>query len=246
MNDENRDHERWSEDAAAYMLGALEPDETVALERHLEGCERCREQIRWLAPAVQALPEAVARVEPPGELRARLLAEVREDARRARAEAAAGGGERRRAPAWLRRLGGGSLGLRPIAGLAALALVVVALAGYEIGTEDGGSSGGEVTSTVVAGHPPGVTARVIREGDGATLHLADVRQVPGDRVLEAWVARGKKITPVRALFVPDRQGRASTTIADMRGVDTVMVTVEPKGGTRAPTSTPIVTVPIPQ
>ena len=46
-------HERWSEDVAAYMLGALEPAEAAELERHAEGCERCRPEIRWLTPAVR-------------------------------------------------------------------------------------------------------------------------------------------------------------------------------------------------
>ncbi len=39
------DHNRWKEDLAAYMLGALEPDEAAELERHLEGCERCRAEM---------------------------------------------------------------------------------------------------------------------------------------------------------------------------------------------------------
>ena len=73
-----------------------------------------------------------------------------------------------------------------------------------------------------------------------------MRELPNDRVLEAWVRREGKIEPVRALFVPDPKGNASTTIGDMKGVDTVMVTTEPPGGSAAPTSTPIVTVPIPQ
>ena len=60
------DHNRWSEDLAAYLLGALERDEAEALERHLEGCERCREEMRWLRPAVQTLPESVERAEPRG------------------------------------------------------------------------------------------------------------------------------------------------------------------------------------
>ncbi|HET7484348.1 MAG TPA: zf-HC2 domain-containing protein, partial [Solirubrobacterales bacterium] len=78
MTDTN--HERWNDDLAAYMLGALEPEEAAELERHAEGCERCREQIRWLAPAVRALPDSVERLEPPRELRSRILAEVRSDA----------------------------------------------------------------------------------------------------------------------------------------------------------------------
>ena len=43
------------------MLGALEPGEAAELERHAEDCERCRAEMRWLTPAVEALPESVER-----------------------------------------------------------------------------------------------------------------------------------------------------------------------------------------
>ena len=49
---------------------------------------------------------------------------------------------------------------------------------------------------------------------------------------------------MKALFVPDHEGRAQTAIGDMGGVDLVMVTTEPQGGSRSPTSSPIVTVAI--
>ena len=55
------EHERWSDDVAAYLLGALEPGEAAELERHLAGCERCRAELRWLRPAVELLPETVER-----------------------------------------------------------------------------------------------------------------------------------------------------------------------------------------
>ncbi|HWO46661.1 MAG TPA: zf-HC2 domain-containing protein, partial [Solirubrobacterales bacterium] len=83
------DHNRWSEDLAAYMLGALDRDEAGEFERHLEGCEHCREEMRWLEPAVQTLPEAVERQEPPRQLREALMAEVRDDVREAQARPAA-------------------------------------------------------------------------------------------------------------------------------------------------------------
>jgi hypothetical protein len=87
---------------------------------------------------------------------------------------------------------------------------------------------------------------MISEGDSGTLQLANVRELPDERVLEAWVQRDGEVEPVQALFVPDRNGRASTTIGDMRGVDVVMVTTEPPGGSGSPTSSPIVTIPVPQ
>ncbi|HEX4669494.1 MAG TPA: anti-sigma factor [Solirubrobacterales bacterium] len=239
-------HERWNEDLAAYMLGALEPERAIELERHAEGCERCRAEIRWLTPALNALPESVERVEPSGELRSRLMAEVHADAGQgasARGESrAARLGMVERASSWLRDLGSGPMGLRPVAGVAVAVLVVAAVAGFAIG--GGIGSGGNGGVTIPAGHAPGVTAKVVNEGDGGTLHLANVGKLPSDRVLEAWVRRDGEVEPVRALFVPDREGQASTELPDMNGVEVVMVTTEPPGGSKSPTSAPIVTIPV--
>lgn len=237
------DHDRWRDDLAAYLLGALAADEAAALERHAEGCEACRAEMLWLTPAVSALPETVQRLEPAPELRQRLLAEVRAEAKPAAAAASAEAGLPRRLSSWFRELGSGPMGRRPVVGFAAALLVVAAVAGVAIG---GGIGGGEAeTSTVVVGKPPGVTAKMTSHGEEGTLQLANVHQVPSDRVLEAWVRRDGEVEPVRALFVPDSQGRASTTIADMEGVDLIMVTAEPRGGSDAPTSSPIISVSVP-
>ncbi|MGN6216830.1 MAG: anti-sigma factor domain-containing protein [Solirubrobacterales bacterium] len=229
------DHSRWSEDLAAYALAALEPEEAAALERHLEGCERCREELRWLAPAVRSLPEAVARQEPPPRLRESLMAEVRADVY----EEAEGGVS---VIGWIHR-SFSSRGLKLAAGLVSLALALVAVAGYEIGKGGSGEGG---ASTLYSRQPGGIAAKMVREGDGGTLELAHVHQLPPKRVLEAWVRREGEVEPVPALFVPDREGRASTTIADMSGVEAVMVTEEPRGGSEEPTSPPIVTMSMPQ
>jgi anti-sigma-K factor RskA len=239
------DHGRWGEDLAAYLLGALEPEREAELGRHAAGCERCRAEMRWLTPAVQALPESVERVEPPPQLRSRLLAEVEADVAEARPDGAAEGGFWRRVGAWRRGPGSGSSGLRPAIGIAAAALVVVTVAGYAIGGGIGGGSDEGGTTTISAGKAPGVTAQMVSEGDGGSLRLANVRQLPEDKVLEAWVQREGEVEPVQALFVPDREGRASTQLPDMEGVEAVMVTAEPKGGSEAPTSAPIVTLPVP-
>lgn len=218
------DHTQWSEDLAAYMLGALEPGEAAGFERHLAGCERCREEMRWFEPALQTLPESVARQEPPPRLRENLMAEVRADARPAP----------RRSRRWL---------LRPAVAFAAIVLVAAAVAGYEIGKGGGDEGGG---NTVLSSRQHGITVKMVQEGNGGTLHLAGVHQTAPGKVLEAWVRREGTVEPVPALFVPDRKGQAETTIADMSGVDTVMVTEEPQGGSEEPTSPAIVTMSVPQ
>lgn len=234
------EYTRWSEDLAAYILGALEPAEAAEFERHLEGCERCRKEVRWLEPAVQALPESVERQEPPPRLREALMAEVRADARGAGSGAEAGGGS---VLGWIR----GNFsprGLRLAGGFAVLALAIAAVAGYEIGK--GGSDEGTGGGSTLVSREHGITAKMVSEGEGGTLHLADVRQLPPGKVLEAWVRREGTVEPVPALMVPDRKGQAEATIADMNGVDTVMVTEEPQGGSEAPTGEAIVTMSFPQ
>ena len=222
------DHTKWSEDLAAYMLGALEPGEAAGLERHLEGCERCQNDLRWFEPAVRSLPESVERQEPPPQLRAALMAEVRADAQPQSRPA------KRRSWSWF---------ARPAMAFAVVILAVAAVAGYEIGK--GGSDQGGGSSTLVS-QQHGIDVKMVREGDAGTLHLASLHQLPPDKVLEAWVRREGTIEPVPALLVPDRKGQAETTIADMGGVDAVMVTEEPQGGSEEPTGEPIVSMSVPQ
>jgi anti-sigma-K factor RskA len=234
----DRGHERWSDELSAYLLGALERPEVEALERHIEDCERCREEMRWLAPALDALPETVVRLQPPPRLRQRLLAEVREDARRAEAEAA----PRQSTLARLR----GALGprWRPLVAGAAVLLIVAAAVGYELGSN--GSGGGGNRTTLEASEPSGIVAAVSMEGTAhGRIDLSNVRPLPHDKVLEAWLEREGRVEAVPTLFVPNGAGEASTRLGDMRGVETVMVTAEPPGGSEAPTSKPIATIPIP-
>jgi anti-sigma-K factor RskA len=240
MNDTS--HERWSEDLSAYLLGALEPAETEALERHVVGCDRCRTELRWLAPALDALPETVERVEPSPQLRARLLAEVREDARRSGPDTAPDP-ERPGLLAWLRGLAGPHW--RPLAGGAAVLLIAAAVVGYAVG--NGGSGGGGNITKVQANGAAGVVAAVSMEGTAhGRIKLSNVAPLPHDRVLEAWLERDGQVEAVPALFVPDGEGEAATVLGDMGGVTTVMVTEEPPGGSKAPTSEPIVEIPLPK
>jgi anti-sigma-K factor RskA len=240
------DHDNRLEEVAAYAIGGLDRDRVPDLETHLAGCKRCQEELRWLSPAVQALPEAVERQAPPPELKQRLMAEVRADAaaeerrartdeRRERAASRPGIGE------WVRGLNIGGLTWKPLAGLALVILVIAGGIGYAVGT-DGGSGGAHTTEVPVAAN--GIGAKVVTEGDRGELHLANVKPLPKGRVLEAWVERDGTVEAVPGLFAPDQAGQASTTIENMKGVSAVMVTREPEGGSKKPTTTPIVEVPI--
>ena len=64
-------------DAAAYVLGALGPREAEAFRAHMHECAVCRDEVEALGGVVQALPMAAHQYEPPGELRRRIMRDVR-------------------------------------------------------------------------------------------------------------------------------------------------------------------------
>ncbi|MGE4580320.1 MAG: anti-sigma factor [Desulfuromonadales bacterium] len=47
------------EELTLYYYGELEPDERRAIEKHLEGCAACRQQLAALEPLLGALPKPV-------------------------------------------------------------------------------------------------------------------------------------------------------------------------------------------
>jgi hypothetical protein len=65
---------------------------------------------------------------------------------------------------------------------------------------------------------------------------------PAGRVYQVWVQHGSAAPrPTRALFTVGPSGAATVEVRGrMEGVDAVLVTDEPKGGSRAPTRSPVV------
>ena len=60
------------------------------------------------------------------------------------------------------------------------------------------------------------------------------------RVYQVWLQRaGHAPEPTAALFTPRRDGSATANVGDVAGVDKVMVSSEPLGGSPAPTTAPI-------
>ena len=230
------EHRRWRADLAAYLLGSLEPEETATLELHLEDCRRCRDELEWLRPAIDVIPESIPQLQPPDGLRDRLLAEVRSDA----AETAPGARAVSAAPpAPLASRLRGFL-WRPAIALTAVALIAAVIGGYALG---GGGGGG---ATTIPGQPGGpVSAKLERNGDSGTLELAGLKQLPPSSVYQAWVQRGGRIEP-SSLFGTRRNGTASAAIPHhLDGANQVMVTVEPRGGSKQPTGSPIASVKLP-
>jgi anti-sigma-K factor RskA len=218
------------DDLVAYSLGALEPREAAGVEAHAPSCARCTRELEALAPAVSVLGESVEQLEPPPELRERVLAIVREETEAKQAELR-GEGPRETAAVRRERPGLRGLLLRPATGLAALAIAAAGVGGYLVAGNGGG--GGESTVPVVAQAGIGGTLAV---GDTTSmLDLHGLKQLGGREVYQVWVAHGSSVRP-SSNFIPDSSGRAMTAVDGHLATGTkVMVTREPHAGRTTPT-----------
>ena len=231
-------HDRWADATGAHVLGALPEAEHGAFEAHAAGCDACREEIAALRVAAEALPESVPPLEPPAALKARVMAQVdREAAVLAAAEPAA---DRPRAAA--RRLRRAQRWLRPAAG--ALAAAAAAVVAVSVG-------GGDATETFPATLDRAQVAAGARgelrvRDDAATLVVSGLRAPERGRAYQVWVKRpGRPPAPTSALFVPRSDGSASTGVpAKLEEGDAILVTSEPRGGSRAPTRAPVLSAPL--
>jgi len=233
-------HEQWEDSTAAYLLDALDDTERTAFEEHLAGCAACREEVEELRPAARALPVSVDPVDPPPELKSRIMAEVEREA----SLLAAAGPEADRPPAPARRrLRLPSLRvprLVPAAVAAALLLVgvVVGVGVTQLGQEAPHTVQAEVTDRAKA---PDAAADVEIGEDGATIVAHGLPAPPSGRVYQVWIKRpGRAPEPTSALFAPSGDGTATASVpGDMDGVAQVLVTDEPDGGSRTPTRDPL-------
>jgi anti-sigma-K factor RskA len=220
-------HEHYRDDLAAYALGALPEGEADELRVHLEECDACRQQLRWLQPAVDLLPRSVHQREPPRRLRTQLMKTVRAESREA-ARTDLGSGRRRRwwAPLW-----------RPASAVAAIALVAAgAAAGYLLRQPADDSS---VIAARAAPGTPGASGTLELQGDSGILRVRGLPSLASNRVYETWVQRDGTVEP-SSLFVLRRNHTGDAAVpGPLEGADAVLVTREPRGGSPRPTSPPV-------
>ena len=221
------------DELVAYSLDALDPRETAEIEAHAPGCARCTRELEALVPAVAVLGESVEQLEPPPELRERVLAIAREEAEAKQAELS-GARSREEATARRERRGFRGLLMRPAMGLAGLAIVGAGVGGYLV-ADEAGNGGGEPTVPVVAQSGIGGTLAVGEESSMLDLHGLK-HHLSGRQVYQVWVGQGSNLRP-SSNFIPDSSGRAMTAVDGSLDQGTkVMVTLEPQPGETAPTS----------
>jgi anti-sigma-K factor RskA len=77
-------HDPYRDNLSLYAVGALASEESELLERHLQKCSSCREELRILTEAAGQIAMAVGPTTPPAHLRGRLLARLRDERSRQR------------------------------------------------------------------------------------------------------------------------------------------------------------------
>jgi anti-sigma factor RsiW len=224
-------------DAGAWVLGALDEPEAARYGDHLRGCARCREEVASLRAAAVALPLATEQVAPAPELKSRIMRVVESEAQLLRAS----GPQADRVERKPRRRLLASFSLRglPAAGLAAVILAVGVAGGVLL--SDGSAP---QTRTVRAHVGMAGASAIVRVTDGhAELEVTGMRNPAGGRVYQVWLKRGNGAPqPTDALFNVNVRGRGHVEVpGSVDGVDEILVTSEPQGGSVAPTTKPVIT-----
>jgi anti-sigma-K factor RskA len=225
---------RHRDDAGPWVLGALDEQDARAFVEHLESCPICRLEVAELQVVADVLPMAAPQLVPPPALKSRIMSVVESEAQLLRAAgpeadrppAAADGRERRRFLGWLRPL--------PAAVLATALLALGVVAGVLL-------SGGEDTISHPGFGPKGAQVALRVTGQHGVLDLRGMPAAPSGRVYQVWLIHGKdKPRPTHTLFTVPSDGRARVEILEsLKDTDQVLVTTEPPGGSRQPTSAPL-------
>lgn len=227
--------ERRSQDAAAYVLGALPEQEFDSYREHLADCAECAAEILALQPAADSLALGVIRVEAPPELRTRLMDVVGGEAELLHAAGREADLPPRRRVGWRARLA-------PALGAGAALAAGLAIGALAIG---GSTSTVTKTQTIEADvTTPGyhATAALRKSGSHVVLVVTGMPAPPPGRIYEIWLERGTRAPqPTDVLFSVTHSGGGSVGVPDtLEGVSKVLVTAEPLGGSLKPTREPVI------
>jgi anti-sigma factor RsiW len=243
--------------AAPYALDALHDDHEMArFEEHLAGCPECEWRVRALAETTAKLGVAAARTPPPG-LRARVFAEIGLESPPVSSPAPAPASR----PVRVRGTGAWNRWLPRLAlGLAAACLAVAVVSGIAAVDRqrklDRVEAANRAVTAVLSAPDARATSGAVSSGGTVTIVTSRSRgrvvaafsglaPLPSSRTYELWMMGPGGARPA-GLLRPDDQGRTTPIVTDTHAdTSRVGLTVEPAGGSRQPTTTPIAVLGLP-
>ncbi|MDQ2681391.1 MAG: anti-sigma factor [Candidatus Eremiobacteraeota bacterium] len=236
-------HSEMLDDVAVYALGALPSRDASRVSDHLKTCSECRAEYRLLLPAVQSLA-LIAQEKPSDLLKGRIMKSVR-----ATAPVTPRVGRTIVWPVYLVAAACFALALISTIGnislrdqLSLSRSQVVALTAHANGTEHALAAQKLMLADVMATDAhryPVQNGQVIERADRLYIAVHDLPPPPRGHVYQAWthVPGAKAMTP-NITFAPDRRGVAVVALPQHGRVDAVAISIEPDGGSKAPTTKP--------
>ena len=247
-------HEQFADDLALYALGTLEGDDRVALETHLHECAACRIELEQLRGDAALLAFSTSGARPPARSRERLLKAVAREPHRVAIPPA-------RKWAWWSTL-------QWAAAAAVLVMFFLLVRQNDelkqrVNTLASSSASQQrqllqarqlITSlsaadadhfVLVAGKtPPQPQGRAVYLAKSGTLVLlaSNMPALPAEKIYELWLIPASGAPIPAGTFRPNAEGSGSVVEPPLPpGVEakTFAITVEPKEGSPAPTSQPI-------
>jgi len=248
-------HDAMLDDVAVYALGAMAPADAERVRGHLATCARCRAEYEALRPAAGALaysaeacetgqngPHVSALLKPRimREVRASLAPAVRERPRPAFVWPAYLVAAACIAIALLSTISNISVGGQLKTAQAELDANKLAITQSERALDADRSTIADLTSADAKRYPV-PNGAVIARGGKIYLAMHDMPTPPKGKVYQAWtLPKGSKAMAPSITFVPDPHGVAVLALPqDARGTSAVAISVEPDGGSKAPTTKPV-------
>ena len=248
-------HDAMLDDVAVYALGAMAPDDAKRVRDHIATCAECRAEYDALRPAAGALAYSAEACET-GEngphvsalLKPRIMREVRRTV----------GPDRRNVarpaivwPAYLVAAACIAIALiSTISDIAVNGQLKTAQSELDASrvavTESARTLDADRTTiadltSADAKRYPVPNGTVVARGGKIYLAMHDMPPPPKGRVYQAWtLPKGSKTMAPSVTFVPDPHGVAVLALPqDARATAAVAISVEPDGGSKAPTTKPV-------
>ncbi len=258
MSDQQPYHDML-DDVALYALGTLPAADAQRVRDHIATCSECRAEYAALAPAaalvgVSAETQGDLKDCPSTLLKPRIMREIRKSAAPSRDLRAPA-----RVPVWPAYL---------VAAACFAIAIITSLYNVTLSSQlrdvqnklaasttrssqlasnlaDERSTISEIMSTE-SKHYTGTDGEVVTHGGKLYVAMQDLPPPPKGKVYQAWtLAKGAKDMAPSVTFVPDSHGVAIVSLpVDARLTNTVAVSIEPEGGSKAPTSKPVLVVPL--
>jgi anti-sigma-K factor RskA len=248
-------HEQFADDLPRYALGELDGDARLGVEKHLSECSDCRRELEQLRGDLSLLALSATGAQPPARSRQKLIAAIAEEPRRARIVPA------QPRTGWWSGLGWAfAFAAIVIAALLrrqnsdlreTIASLEVRYTHQQAAMTEAKALMASLTSTeaehfilVASKAPPQPQGKAMymRKSGMLVFMASNMPQLPPHKMYELWLIPPMEPPVPAGMFKPGPDGSAMVIKPPLTpGMEakTFAITVEPEGGSAAPTSQPI-------